>query len=283
MDKSLKRQIINTAESVKKKIRKMRNIQADSEKVLETVFKPLIKPLTQITKKSDINKLEDYKENEEEYYNDTVPYNNNKEQKQDSDYSDCSADSFESTNLTNETNETAWSLTSEMYEDVPYGVRMENGKLMLGGAKVSVNNKLITVGGAEYETTPGLYELLFKKDPNLELVTDNDKQNYKIMLLTTNAHRRDHDSAKPIKSNKGKKYLQVIKPLFKLTVSDPKGAGLPTMKKWNKSVDYVYWNDPNELVDRLKLLIASRDAGNTGLDNEIISIIEELREDGFIN
>lgn len=32
----------------------------------------------------------------------------------------------------------------------------------------------------------------------------------------------------------------------------------------------------------LKLLIASRDAGNTGLENEIIAIIEELRESGLV-
>ncbi|KAF0719455.1 Integrase catalytic domain-containing protein [Aphis craccivora] len=38
----------------------------------------------------------------------------------------------------------------------------------------------------------------------------------------------------------------------------------------------VYWNDPNELVERLKLLLASKAAGNTGVSNEILSIFEEL-------
>jgi hypothetical protein len=55
------------------------------------------------------------------------------------------------------------------------------------------------------------------------------------------------------------------------------------MKKVRSNVSYVYWDDPNELVDRLKLLVASRDAGNTGLENEIISIIEELQESGILN
>lgn len=32
----------------------------------------------------------------------------------------------------------------------------------------------------------------------------------------------------------------------------------------------VYWNDPNELVDRLRLLLASQAAGNTSLPNEIL-------------
>ena len=44
----------------------------------------------------------------------------------------------------------------------------------------------------------------------------------------------------------------------------------------------VYWDDPNELVDRLRLLLASKSAGNTGVSNEIISIFEELREAGLI-
>ena len=41
---------------------------------------------------------------------------------------------------------------------------------------------------------------------------------------------------------------------------------------------YVYWDDPNELVQRLQLLHMSRLAGNTSADNEISSIVEELRE-----
>jgi len=45
----------------------------------------------------------------------------------------------------------------------------------------------------------------------------------------------------------------------------------------NNTVDYVHWDDPNELVDRLRLLDASRNAGNNAHDNEILSTIEELR------
>jgi len=44
----------------------------------------------------------------------------------------------------------------------------------------------------------------------------------------------------------------------------------------------VYWNDPNELVSRLRLLLASQAAGNTGVSNEILSIYEELLEAGLI-
>jgi len=38
----------------------------------------------------------------------------------------------------------------------------------------------------------------------------------------------------------------------------------------------IYYNDPNDLVGRLNLLVASKHAGNTGVDNEISDIIDEL-------
>lgn len=50
----------------------------------------------------------------------------------------------------------------------------------------------------------------------------------------------------------------------------------------NSSDSYTYWNDPNELVVRLRLLIASTTAGNNAHQNEILSIIEELREADII-
>ena len=46
--------------------------------------------------------------------------------------------------------------------------------------------------------------------------------------------------------------------------------------------DYIFWDDPNELVVRLRLLIASYQAGNNNHSNEINSIIEELREYNII-
>ena len=55
-----------------------------------------------------------------------------------------------------------------------------------------------------------------------------------------------------------------------------------SMTVTDNAVDYVHWDDPNELVDRLRLLDASHQAGNNAHDNEFLSIIEELREAGLI-
>ena len=47
-------------------------------------------------------------------------------------------------------------------------------------------------------------------------------------------------------------------------------------------IDYIYWNDSNYLVYRLKLLIAAQNADNTGQRNEINAIIVELYEANII-
>jgi len=61
------------------------------------------------------------------------------------------------------------------------------------------------------------------------------------------------------------------------------GRGIPrTVTLNDDKIDYVHWDDPNELVDRLRLLEASRQVGHIVHDNEILSIIEELRKAGLI-
>lgn len=71
------------------------------------------------------------------------------------------------------------------------------------------------------------------------------------------------------------------------SISGPYGSGLINLNtkefhnndKTSSNV-FTYWNDSNELVSRLRLLVSS--AGHTGHNNEIISIIEELREANVI-
>jgi len=47
-------------------------------------------------------------------------------------------------------------------------------------------------------------------------------------------------------------------------------------------INYVHWDNTNELVDRLRLLEASRQTDHNAHDNEILSIIEEFCEPGLI-
>lgn len=52
---------------------------------------------------------------------------------------------------------------------------------------------------------------------------------------------------------------------------------------FNPNVTYQYWDDPNEICARLKLLVSSQNAGNTNHTQEIDSILEELSERGLIS
>lgn len=51
---------------------------------------------------------------------------------------------------------------------------------------------------------------------------------------------------------------------------------------YNENIVYEYYDDPNELCDRLQLLVSSQSAGNSNHNQEINSILEELRERNII-
>jgi len=142
----------------------------------------------------------------------------------------------------------------------------------------------IIIDGVRYVGTLGLYELIFKRIPNL-LYTEDDMNKYKSMLAT-NAHKHKHQSQGRLLSNRGYKYKYVIAPLMSITPKKQKnksGKGLShTMILNDNAIDYVHWDDSNELVNRLRLLDASHRAGNNAHDNEILSIMEELREASLI-
>ena len=102
---------------------------------------------------------------------------------------------------------------------------------------------------------------------------------YKFELLATNAHRRGHNAHNPILGNKGYKDKYVIAPLLHRASTNNARNGLTVPRAMvvnDNRIDYVHWYDPNELVDRLRLLEASHQAGNNSHDSEILSIYKEL-------
>uniref|UniRef100_A0A2S2PS91 DUF8207 domain-containing protein n=1 Tax=Schizaphis graminum TaxID=13262 RepID=A0A2S2PS91_SCHGA len=153
--------------------------------------------------------------------------------------------------------------------DKTYGPKTQtNGNIYLGKKEIKLVDNTLTIEDSSYPITPGLGNLIFSKSP--KLYTNNDLKTYKSILNQTSAHLTA--DGKKIKKG-GNKYTDIIQNLF------PSGSGLSVkLQKHN----LVYWNDPNELVVRLRLLLASKAAGNTGVSNEILSIFEELREAGLI-
>lgn len=313
MDHNITDQLIKSADAIKEKVKQMKDYEFNTDTHLKYFFKPLADPLNAIVANNQISTIKN-----ENSYDDQIKHTDIGSKiflrdkshviyKHESSNESSSPEKFYSEDEGDNESENNTSLNKEdiieIYEDmnIPFGVRSDNNKHMIGNTIVNFSTTYensgkvynICVANKQYKMTPGLRELLLRKKPALSLVTLKDKMVYKDILLTTNAHKRDFNPAGQIKGDKGLKYLQVIKPLFfetynslqeptEMKSKQKRGAGLPYLKKYKKNTELVYWDDPNELVDRLKLLIASKTAGNTNLDNEILSIIEELKEAGVI-
>lgn len=177
-----------------------------------------------------------------------------------------------------------------------YGVRFipETDEFRIGDSKLTFLGEDLRIhtpsgGQFDYEGTPGLYELIFKKWPIG--VTSRDKTNYKDILIRTNASRRNYNAALPLVGT-GDKYRNIIKELMQDTLrrtprtshqrAKTMGTGMTMLQYNNKKTEYVPWKDPNKLVDRLRILLSSKSAGHTGHSNEIVSIVDELRTSKII-
>lgn len=176
---------------------------------------------------------------------------------------------------------------------------MPNGGLAIGDStnvQLLANSNDVSINNVIYEGTPGLLQLLYLKNP--QDYTDADLKNYKNILFSTNAHKKGYSQEMGIFGTRSDKYKNVISKLFSTVYlrgsssSSPasKTSRLQSLRSFKRGTGlmtegvpiYEYWNDPNELVDRLRMLIASSQAGHEGHQNEIESIIEELREEGII-
>ena len=122
------------------------------------------------------------------------------------------------------------------------------------------------VENEEYEGTPGLWELIVSKNPDDKICTHDDYGNYERLMLKTSALHRDNnpDSNYP-KSSKGKKWKSILKTIWD-NREEYEGSGV-----------VVIPSNPNALLERLDLLLASQEAGHTGVGNELVSICDELK------
>lgn len=160
--------------------------------------------------------------------------------------------------------------------DKIYGpVKLSSGVFGLGDKEIQFIDNVIHIEGdtRTYPVTAGLVDLLFLKSPESDKYTQTDLNTYKSILIQTSGHTT-LDGAR-IRKSKGLK-SEIISNLFsrkKNKISTGAGINIRLQKH-----NITYWNDPNELVDRLRLLYSSLAAGNTGVRNEIISICEELVE-----
>lgn len=181
--------------------------------------------------------------------------------------------------------------------DQQYGLKLDQTveKWYLGNSEVKIDKNDIIVNNVRYEGTPGLYELLFMEKPRDNLITSEDVINYRNIAKFTNLFKKNFDSKQGIPRNIGKYNTYIKKPKTESTSSSSsrpitrqrklsaQHGGSGFVKTFNKSKkEYIYFDNFNELVNRLRLLFAAEKAGNNSVNNEIISIIEELKEANII-
>ena len=164
----------------------------------------------------------------------------------------------------------------------------ENKELKIGNKKITVIGNDIKIEDKTYTGTTGLWELIVRKELPKTDFTEEDYINYGKILKQTNAIYQNNNpmSNKP-KSNKGDKWKTLIKPIWD---DIKKGKGNPKPGTNGTVPDtkipgggLILPSDPNALIDRFDLLFSSKKAGHTGVRNEIISILDELKRQGVIN
>lgn len=302
-EKDILQQITKAREAIRRKHRLLKQDKASLEKTLNETFKPIVDPLEQLVKNDRAKKKKKNKYNGDKSTTtaeDKIPTENDESFKDDiSDDDDVNDDeNIDDTLLDNDAsfksivdedkvdrdgdvnNDKYVRMLKEDHKgliDKIFGVREEGQTLMIGNSPIKFTSNNIQIGDASYPKTVGLQELLFKREPKLGDVKSEDMQNYRKILETTNVHRKNYSRDQPIRQQNSNKCKYIIAPLFYNKTGD---GILPKYKIARKGtfMDYVHWDDPNELVDRLRLLIAERSAGNNNHTNEIHSIIEELRE-----
>ena len=169
------------------------------------------------------------------------------------------------------------------FRDKTFGIRKEEGHHYIGNKHVIIDNNdiIIAKNGERFEGTPGLWELITSINP--KKYTDQDYDNYHDLMIMTNALHRDNDDANPNpKSSRSFKWVNILSPIW----FERKGYTYRPPKEkegYEGEGVVVIPSDPNALLERLDLLLASQEAGHTGVRNELVSICDELKRQGVLD
>ena len=166
-------------------------------------------------------------------------------------------------------------------------------------ADIHVLGNNIRIDDTLYELGEEEWKLLTLKDPG-KLEDHNDKalENYYYILTHTLAFMREDKSKGKSKRSliwsRGNKYNKIIKFIYRQYMQDESAKQVDEIKKVRESQErrnsvtlgsglktIFLPSNLNELVDRHKLLLASYNAGNTGIYNGIQAVNDKLFEKGI--
>ena len=153
--------------------------------------------------------------------------------------------------------------------DTTLGIREEEGLYYIGDKQATIADNNIIISDEKFKGTPGLWELIMTKNP--VDFTDKDYNNYRSLMIKTNALHRYYDPKNPYpRSSDSVKWRKILKPIW-------------YAKEEYEGEFVVIPSDPNALLERLDLLLASQKAGHTGVRNELVSICDELKRQGVLD
>ena len=103
-------------------------------------------------------------------------------------------------------------------------------------------------------------------------------------MIKTNTLYQDNDpkNSHP-KSSKTEKWLNLLSPIWFKEKECEKRLEAWRKKGYEGKGVVVIPSDPNALLKRLDLLLASQEAGHTGVGNELVSICDELKRQGVLD
>ena len=168
--------------------------------------------------------------------------------------------------------------------DKDFGISKKGKDHYIGKEHVIIkdNNIFLPKLGEEFIGTDGLWELLTSKNP--QNFTDEDYDMYEDLMIMTEALHRDNDENNPHPkgNHKSYKWVNIIRPIWYR-----KKGGVYRFPKKKEGYEgegvVVIPSDPNALLERLDLLLASQEAGHTGVRNELVSICDELKRQGVLD
>ena len=173
---------------------------------------------------------------------------------------------------------------------------VKEGMFKIGDTPVIVtDNNLYVDGLGDFTGTKELWNLLTSKDIPV-INNKKDLVNYANIMFYTNTTRQgfDRDNKRISGNNKMNK---LIKPLViaieegyledeikKFLPDKDEDEPTPGTSGTSPSGSGLFLpSDPNALIDRFDLLFSSKKAGHTGVKNEIVAILDELKRQGVIN
>ena len=158
-------------------------------------------------------------------------------------------------------------------KDKTFGINKIDGHHYIGDTHVIIHKNNIIIDDEKFIGTPTLWSLIMLKDPPPgEDYTRNDMENYIKILFKTHVLYQGNNPNNPYpKSSKSSKWNRLLSSIWE-NRKTYEGKGVFTMP-----------SDPNALLERLDLLLASQEAGHTGVGNELVSICDELKRQGVLD